>query len=202
MLYIGQPNHVTFKVTVAGSSSEPEARVFVGSNPALCFGAVRDDAGVFHADVMLPPTATTGDTDFRVEVLLNNRVFVPIKKSVPVIFVDAAMVSSIEEMPPVEEMPEVPSIEEMSPAEVVPEVPPVEDVVTTTQVSVKTTTAPMSILGRSSRPQKRSGLRSQHRQSAPSTHPSLRSQRSKNLLCSQKKLYYSLLVSILRISSQ
>lgn len=125
MLYIGQPNHVTFKVTIAGSSAEPEARVFVGDQPALCFPAERDAEGVFHADVWLPATTVAGDTAFRVEVLLNSRVFVPIKKMVPVLDVQVqpevfAAVETVE-TPPVVELP---AVVKLPPEVVVPEAAP------------------------------------------------------------------------------
>jgi hypothetical protein len=95
MLYANQLNHVTFRVNVAGSSTEPTARLIIGRVPELCFDAVKGDDGLFHVD-MVPPGDLAGEQPLRVEVLLNSRLFVPLKHTVSVLDVDAMLVQPVQ----------------------------------------------------------------------------------------------------------
>lgn len=80
-MLIGQTNDVSFRVNVMGTSTEPKVRVLLSTSPELSFPAhkVGDE---WKAAVKLPAAVEPGKYDLRVEVILNNRHFTPLTKSV------------------------------------------------------------------------------------------------------------------------
>lgn len=82
MLEIGKANEVKFKVDVNGTQALPEVRlVIVTPKSELGFKAERMGDGWF-SEVFIPEDVAAGDYDFRVEVVINNRLFTPIKRKV------------------------------------------------------------------------------------------------------------------------
>lgn len=113
MLQVGHTTNVSFNVNVQGTSTEPVVRLVLGTTPELTFTASRGANDEFGAEVTIPSFVDAGAYDLRVEVLLNNRVFTPVRKKVDVL---SAKVGT----------PETPVLtkDEEVPAEVVSEKPP------------------------------------------------------------------------------
>lgn len=88
MLEIGKANEVKFKVGVNGTNSEPSVRLVIGTlNAELGFKAeklIGGADGEWFSEVKLPEEMAAGEYDFRVEVVINNRLFTPIKRKVTV----------------------------------------------------------------------------------------------------------------------
>jgi hypothetical protein len=84
MIEIGKHNQVSFKVNVNGSSSAPIVRFVIETpNADLSFNAVKSgDSWV--SDVFIPEEFTANDYDVRVEVLVNSRLFTPLKKKMTI----------------------------------------------------------------------------------------------------------------------
>jgi len=84
MFTINHPHDVTFKVNVMGSNAEPAVRLVLGTSPELSFQADRK-GDAWSAPLRVPTGIEPGVYPLRVEVLLNNRYFVPVKKQVEVV---------------------------------------------------------------------------------------------------------------------
>jgi len=88
MLEIGKANEVKFKVGVNGTQAPPTVRLVIGVNEhELGFKAEKllgggDDD--WFSEVKIPEGMAAGEYDFRVEVIVNNRLFTPIKRKVTV----------------------------------------------------------------------------------------------------------------------
>lgn len=102
MLYIGETNRVKFDVNVMGTSIEPVVRVVLGTNPEMSFNAAKEHENSWMVNVVVPDTVALGDYDVRVEVLLNNRLFTPVKKKVTIGKKDLAADVPVKEMPKIE----------------------------------------------------------------------------------------------------
>ncbi len=85
MLTLNSSNKVTFSVNVHGTSATPTVRCIVGEFPGLQFPATKLADGKYEALVDLPKTLREGAYDFKVEVLLNGRLFTPISTKIDVV---------------------------------------------------------------------------------------------------------------------
>lgn len=84
MLEIGKSNEVKFKVDVNGTSASPSVKfVLEAPDAELGFTANQGD-GYWFTSVAIPEDFRPGDYGFRIEVLVNNRLFTPVKKRVTV----------------------------------------------------------------------------------------------------------------------
>lgn len=83
-LSIGKSNRVSFNINVMGSAQVPRVRVIICAQPELSFPAQEVD-GKWSVDLSVPSNVAAGSYDFRVEVLLNNRLFSPLSKRVELI---------------------------------------------------------------------------------------------------------------------
>ena len=84
MFQAGKTNNVTFKVNVMGTSSTPSVRVVLGTNPEMSYPATNTSGDTWSAPIAIPAGTAEGTYSMRVEVVLNNRLFTPISKSVAV----------------------------------------------------------------------------------------------------------------------
>lgn len=86
MLQIGKANEVKFKVDVNGTQAPPTVRLVIGVDERelgfkaeKLLGGGNDD---WFSEVKIPEDMAAGEYDFRVEVIVNNRLFTPIKRKV------------------------------------------------------------------------------------------------------------------------
>lgn len=85
MLTLNFSNRVTFNVNVHGTSSTPIVRCVVGEHPAMVFNATKLQESQYEAIIDLPSaTMRAGSHPFKVEVLLNGRLFTPINMAISV----------------------------------------------------------------------------------------------------------------------
>lgn len=84
MLSLSTTNRVTFAVNVFGTASTPSVRCVVGEAPAYSFPASKLSDGQYEVLIDLPKDLRQGTYPFKVEVLLNGRLFTPINHNVPV----------------------------------------------------------------------------------------------------------------------
>jgi len=110
MLIIGHQHDITFRVNVMGTSAEPTVKLCLGTTPELSFPA-RHTGEVWTSSVVIPTGMEAGSYPLRVEVVVNNRHFVPLTKSVDIVLQDQP------ELPPVMPVEELPH-EEPAEAEV------------------------------------------------------------------------------------
>lgn len=89
MFQAGKSNNVTFKVNVMGTSSTPSVRVVLGTDPEMSYPASNTSDDKWMATMMIP-IGIEGTYSMRVEVVLNNRLFTPITKSVTIGRAEAA----------------------------------------------------------------------------------------------------------------
>lgn len=121
-MLIGQTNDVSFRVNVMGTSTEPKVRVLLSTSPELSFPAhkVGDE---WKAAVKLPAAVEPGKYDLRVEVILNNRHFTPLTKSIELVSPNAV---------PAEAWPPEQEVEMNIPAEITAEAAPIVEPVVLT----------------------------------------------------------------------
>ncbi len=83
-MQIGHTNDVKFRVNVMGTSAEATARVILCTNPQLSFPAekVGDE---WSAHVRIPESIEPGSYDMKVEVMVGNRHFTPLTKSIELV---------------------------------------------------------------------------------------------------------------------
>lgn len=91
-LVLNTSNRVTFTVNVQGTSSSPTVRCVIGQSPTLTFPAKELQNGKYESLLDLPQTLGEGSHPFKIEVLLNGRLFIPIQTSVNVIQENAKLV--------------------------------------------------------------------------------------------------------------
>jgi hypothetical protein len=84
MISTATPNKVTFNVNVFGTASTPTVRCVLGEAPAFSFPAIKLADGGYEVVIDLPRDLRAGAYPFKVEVLLNGRLFTPINHSVEV----------------------------------------------------------------------------------------------------------------------
>lgn len=84
MLSLTTSNRVTFSVNVSGTASTPSVRCLVGEYPTLSFPAVKLANGEWEVMIDLPKDTKPGAHPFKIEVLLNGRLFTPINYSIAV----------------------------------------------------------------------------------------------------------------------
>jgi hypothetical protein len=89
MLYVDQTNRVTFNVNVMGTAATPSCRCVVGESPALMFPAVKLSGDEWEVTIDLPSDFREGAHPFKIEVLINGRIFTPINHSISVGFTEA-----------------------------------------------------------------------------------------------------------------
>ena len=89
MFQAGKSNNMTFKVNVMGTSSTPSVRVVLGTDPEMSYPASNTTDDKWMATMMIP-SGIEGTYSMRVEVVLNNRLFTPITKSVTIGRAEAA----------------------------------------------------------------------------------------------------------------
>lgn len=85
MLTLNTSNRVTFTVNIQGTSSDPTVRCVIGDSPALTFAAKELQNGKYESLMDLPSSLGEGSHPFKIEVLLNGRIFTPIQTSVNVV---------------------------------------------------------------------------------------------------------------------
>lgn len=84
MLNLATTNKVTFNVNVFGTAATPTVRCIIGDAPGLSFPATKLEGGQYEVLIDLPKDMRLGTYPFKVEVLLNGRLFTPINHNVPV----------------------------------------------------------------------------------------------------------------------
>jgi hypothetical protein len=84
MLTLNFTNKVTFDVNVHGTAATPTVRCVVGEYPGLMYQATRLTEGKFEVIIDLPPTMRSGAYPFKIEVMLNGRMFTPINTQINV----------------------------------------------------------------------------------------------------------------------
>lgn len=127
MLTLNSANQVTFDVNIQGTASVPVVRCVLGESPSLMFPCTKNSDGKFSSVIDIPAGFSVGKYPFKIEVLLNGRLFTPINTSVDVTGADINVSPAINQpvdatpLPPVE--PEIiypvdEDKEELAPAEV------------------------------------------------------------------------------------
>ena len=114
MLLLNETNNVTFNVNVHGTSSTPTVRCVIGDVPGLSYPAIKLVDGKYKVAIDLPESFTPGSYPFKVEVMLNGRLFTPISTQISV---------EGSSKPQVTDVPKtsiIASIAEVAPAEVAP----------------------------------------------------------------------------------
>jgi hypothetical protein len=84
MLSLNTTNKVTFNVNVFGTAATPTVRCIIGEAPGFSFPATKLEGGQYEVLIDLPKDMRLGTYPFKVEVLLNGRLFTPINHNVPV----------------------------------------------------------------------------------------------------------------------
>lgn len=84
MLSLQHSNRVTFNVNVFGTAATPSVRCIVGETPALSFPALKLKDSEWEVMIDLPSDMKSGAQPFKVEVVLNGRLFTPIQTSIDV----------------------------------------------------------------------------------------------------------------------
>lgn len=80
-MLIGQTNDVKFRVNVMGTGAEATARVVLGTDPQLVFPATKS-GDQWSASIKIPEAVEPGSYEMKVEVMVGNRHFTPLTKSV------------------------------------------------------------------------------------------------------------------------
>jgi hypothetical protein len=76
---------ITFDINIFGTSLNPIVRCIIGDNPGFIFSCSKLKNQTYQSNISLPGTVQPGDYSFIIEVILNDRLFVPIKDTVKVI---------------------------------------------------------------------------------------------------------------------
>lgn len=97
MLLLKSTNRLTFDVNIQGTVTAPVVRCVIGESPAVSFNAKSLSEGKFEAMIDLPTSMTAGSYPFKIEVLLNGRLFTPINTQISVV------TQTEEEVKPVDE---------------------------------------------------------------------------------------------------
>jgi hypothetical protein len=121
MLYIGKSNEVKFKLNIFGTQSKPDVRIIIETEDSdLGFKAeeVRDEPGRYYAEISIDEALSPGTYKFRVEVIINDRLIVPLRRTVEIQYEEPLMAAP-EVTPPVEE-PIAPELDAVRSEEVVP----------------------------------------------------------------------------------
>jgi len=84
MLILEDSNRVTFDVNVQGTATKPVVRCVIGDSPAISFPAKSISEGKFEAMIDVPKSLGAGSHPFKIEVLLNGRLFTPINTQITV----------------------------------------------------------------------------------------------------------------------
>lgn len=85
MLEIGKTNEVTFKIDVNGTAAAPAVKfILEAPNAEMGFTASNNGDSNWSANVAIPDDFKPGSYGFRIEVVVNNRLFTPVKKRVEV----------------------------------------------------------------------------------------------------------------------
>ena len=84
MLLTNTTNRVTFNVNVIGTAATPTVRCVIGETPGLTYPAVKLADDGWEVLIDLPPSIGVGTHQFKVEVLLNGRLFTPINRNIEV----------------------------------------------------------------------------------------------------------------------
>lgn len=85
MLTLNSTNKVTFSVNVHGTSATPTVRCVVGEYPGCMYSATKLSENKYEVLIDLPATMRAGAHDFKVEVVLNGRLFTPINTKIDVV---------------------------------------------------------------------------------------------------------------------
>ena len=96
MLLLKSTNRLTFDVNIQGTVTAPVVRCVIGESPAVSFNAKSLSEGKFEALIDLPTSMTAGSYPFKIEVLLNGRLFTPINTQISV-------AAQTEEVKPIDE---------------------------------------------------------------------------------------------------
>jgi hypothetical protein len=84
MLTLNSTNRVTFNVNVHGTSATPTVRCVIGDVPGMTYPATKLSDDKYEVVIDLPKTVNEGSLPFKVEVLLNGRLFTPISTQISV----------------------------------------------------------------------------------------------------------------------
>lgn len=85
MLVLNSPNKITFDVNVQGTASTPSVKCIVGEQPGFIYPAVKLADGKFEVLIELPESVQAGSYPFKIDVLLNGRLFTPINTQIDVV---------------------------------------------------------------------------------------------------------------------
>jgi hypothetical protein len=103
MLEIGKANEVKFKVSVNGTAAPPVVRVVIETpNAELGFKAEKslDGGDEWFSEVYIPENLSPGDYTMRVEAVINNRLFTPIKRKIEIAHSPVVMAAEEEDASP------------------------------------------------------------------------------------------------------
>lgn len=100
MLHLNQPNRLTFTMDVLGTAAAPTARVLVGSTPALAYPATKLTGTSWETTIDLPEGTKIGSIPFKVEVMINGRIFHPINTMIEIAAGQKEEVRVIQSEPP------------------------------------------------------------------------------------------------------
>lgn len=84
-LTLNSSNKVTFAVNVHGTSATPTVRCVVGEHPGCVYNATKLSEGKYEVIIDLPQTMRAGAHDFKIEAVLNGRLFTPISTKIEVV---------------------------------------------------------------------------------------------------------------------
>jgi hypothetical protein len=120
-MLIGQTNDVTFKVNVMGTSTDPKVKLVLNTTPEMSFPATKKGES-WHASVTVPDHVKPGKYSLRVEVVIGNRHFSPLTKSVK-LELSPNMVPAAPTPTPEPAVETVPEMAEAAPVEAAVETP-------------------------------------------------------------------------------
>src|SRR5574343_875408 len=85
MLRADSINRLTFDLSVIGTASNPASvRCVLGSNPSASFDARRGNGDAWVCDIDLPLFLEASEVPFKIEVLINGRLFTPLSTTLKV----------------------------------------------------------------------------------------------------------------------
>lgn len=84
MLVIGQTITVSFNVSVFGTGVQPVVRVLLDTTPALAFSAKKISTETWESEITVPEFVEPKSYTLQVEVLLDNKIFTPLKQAVQI----------------------------------------------------------------------------------------------------------------------
>jgi hypothetical protein len=98
MLIIGKPNTIKFRVNVMGTNTEPNVQLVLNTSPKSVFNAIRDssETDIWICKLDIPNIILSGEYLLNVEVIINNHLFVPVKKTIKLVSIIEKLDISVE----------------------------------------------------------------------------------------------------------